>query len=71
MLPDNLREILGLDDLGLKDYEVIRKLKEARVKRLKEVEFTVKDKFGDTKVIKITLKQVDPEGITSGEVWGW
>ena len=71
MLPDNLREILGLDDLGLKDYEVIRKLKEARVKRLKEVEFTVKDKYGDTKVIKITLKQVDPEGITSGEVWGW
>ena len=71
MLPSNIKELLGLDGLGLKDYEVISKLAEARSRNLKEVEFVTKDKDGKKKVIKITLKHLEPEGMIGGEVWGW
>lgn len=71
MLPESLKELLGLGDLGLKDYELIEKLQEGRRKRLEEIEFVGKDSRGRRKIIKIKLKQLNPEGIIDHDVWGW
>jgi len=67
MLPGNWKELLGLENLGLKDYEIVKKLKEARDKRLEEIEFVSED----GKTIRIRLKQLNPEDIIGRDVWGW
>ena len=67
MLPGNWKELLGLDDLGLKDYEVVKKLKEARAKKLDEIEFIL----GNGKTVKIRLKHLNYEDLIGENVWGW
>lgn len=71
MLPEKVKELLGLEETGIKDYEIIKKLKEAREKKLEEIEFVVTDKAGKRNVVKMKLRQLEPEGIMGREVYGW
>lgn len=67
MFPEHIKELLGIGDLGLKDYELAKKLKEARKKKQEEVEFVLED--GGT--IKIKLNYSSSDGIIGSDVWGW
>jgi hypothetical protein len=61
----NIKELLGIEDSGLKDYEIVHKLQEARAKRLDEVSFTLPD----GRIITIKLNQLNPESVMDESWW--
>jgi len=67
MFSESWKDVLNLDDLNLKDYELIRRIAEARAKRLEEVEMVL----SDGKKVKIKLNYPNPKGIIGSDVWGW
>jgi len=65
MLLNDWKEQFGL--ATLKDYEVAKKLKDAREKNLDEVEFVLPD----GKTVKIRLSYSNPEGVFGPGSLGW
>lgn len=64
-MPVGWKEMLGLENTGIKDYELMKRITEARAKDLDEIEFI----SGSGEKIKITLKKTREEGISSDWYW--
>ena len=54
----SVKDLLGLEDCGISDYEIMSKLREALVNGLEEIEFV--DIEGKTVKVSLPQMQFDP-----------
>ena len=69
MEPENWKELLGIEDSSIDEYELIKKIREARrgKERLEEIEVVLEE----GKTVKIKLNHTNPEGIMGKDVGTW
>ncbi|NQV90956.1 hypothetical protein HQ489_00625 [Candidatus Woesearchaeota archaeon] len=60
----SLKNLLGLEESGLSEREIMRRISEARNQNLGSVEFK-----SSNSLIVVKLSQVNPNGVMRGQDW--